>query len=364
MYVPPTGITLPSPGCSSGLGIAKDGSPVTCRNMDYPIQMYTQVMGSKIGQTFTSTAPGNNLGMSWISVFGFVGPNAFGESKVDDGMNTEGLYISMQALDCTDYPTPETNQYNQALEATDVLNYLLATCADCDAVKIALKNVVIWGAFLPVINKVPGLHYIVYDAKGKSIVIEIINKNIKIFNNVLRAATNDPPYDQLVNRFFQLNGLTTTPPAAARIGDHQFLTVDPAAGLLGLPGDPTSVSRCFKVSKTIEIIFDHTSKFCPPNSKVAEERMVSILDSVKVLEGMVMFPAGPSEFLPVRTQWTSVGLLKERIYGWRAADSNEFSYLDLTKLNFAPDSPPFVPLKVQGNGIRMTDKNAAFQPPI
>lgn len=348
--------------CTSVMGIAANGNPYVIRGMDFPLPMHSQVIGFKVGQTFQSTAPNNNNGLSWQGQYGFVGANAFGEQKVDDGLNTQGLYVSMQSLDCTGYPNPQPNQYGSCLEVTDVVGYLLSTCANVEDVRKQLQNVVIWGDFNQQMQKVPGLHFAVYDASGKSIVIEIIDGQVKIHNNVLQAMTNDPPYPDHVKNYPFYNGITNKPQPEGNIGSYNIQSPGPASGLFGLPGGSTSPERLVLVAKLAQMAFDRKDDACPKDAEEAEDRLIDIIGKVKVIKGTVKVPtAEPGKFLNLYTEWNSMSRLQEKVYAFRPAGSTVFQCLDLTKLDFSAGSAPFKAIQLKAKNLGIKDVTEEFQ---
>ena len=73
--------------------------------------------------------------------------------------------------------------------------WLLGNFASVDEVKANFDKVVLVPMILPQLNQAPPVHYVVHDKTGKSIVIEPVDKTLKIYDNPLGVLTNSPTFD-------------------------------------------------------------------------------------------------------------------------------------------------------------------------
>ena len=73
--------------------IAKDGSVVVARTLEFGADLESKVGVYPAGTTFVGTLPNNGTGITFKSKYGMVGANAFGLPVIVDGLNDHGLYV-------------------------------------------------------------------------------------------------------------------------------------------------------------------------------------------------------------------------------------------------------------------------------
>ena len=141
------------------------------------------------GYSFTASTP-LGRGMPYQAKYAAVGTICFDNLLIMDGINEKGLSVGTFYFPGFAGYTP-TTQENQdhSLSPIDFSNWILTQFASLDEVKSSLKNIVIaptvikdWG------NTPPPFHYIVYDKKGESIVIEPVDGKLNVYNNPLERS--------------------------------------------------------------------------------------------------------------------------------------------------------------------------------
>jgi choloylglycine hydrolase len=90
---------------------------------------------------------------------------------------------------------------------------------------------------------VPPLHYVVYDASGKCIVIEYVDGKLHVYDDVLGVITDSPMFDwHMTNLRNYVNfSLQNVPPV--EVGGIKLTGFGQGTGMLGMPGDFTPPSR-------------------------------------------------------------------------------------------------------------------------
>ena len=97
-----------------------------------------------------------------------------------DGMNTHGLFVGTFSWKRKQYNNQDLP--NKLNLYTSEINYLLKTCSSINDVKNFVKDINIK---LTIINNVNfSLHWMVCDTKGKSVIIEVLNGNVMIYENL------------------------------------------------------------------------------------------------------------------------------------------------------------------------------------
>ena len=74
---------------------AKDGGVVAARTLEFGIDPKSEVMVVPAGTAITGTLPDGGKGISYVTKYGVVGANGFGQPVILDGINEAGLYVGL-----------------------------------------------------------------------------------------------------------------------------------------------------------------------------------------------------------------------------------------------------------------------------
>ncbi len=130
--------------------------------------------------------PRNKIVRDWTNPYGFVGVKILDTDIIVDGMNEKGLSCGLLVMDDTKYHS------GSGISITDICSYILGTCVNVNDAINVLSNINIIGVPIPVIDRLLGLHIVIHDAHGVSIVCEINDEN-KIYYTE-GVVTNGPDY--------------------------------------------------------------------------------------------------------------------------------------------------------------------------
>ena len=122
-------------------------------------------------------------------------------------------------------------------------NWLLGNFASVDEVKANFDKVVLAPVVLDAIKQVPPVHFVVQDRSGKAVVIEPLNKSLKIYDNPLGVLTNSPTFDWHMTNLRNYVNLSATNVPPLNLGGVTLAQFGQGSGLRGLPGDFTPPSR-------------------------------------------------------------------------------------------------------------------------
>jgi choloylglycine hydrolase len=124
------------------------------------------------------------------------------------------------------------------------LQYVLGTCRSLDEAEEAFRSgIILVPASSPLLGLVPPLHYMLADRSGKCLIVEPDSDGIKIYRNNIGVMTNSPSYPWHETNLRNYLGLRREPDEAAEIEGNKLEPLSLNSGLIGLPGDYTSVSR-------------------------------------------------------------------------------------------------------------------------
>ena len=244
-----------SDGCTGIRLNTKDGKAVHGRTFEYGIKVDTSVAVVPRGYSFTAVTP-LGKGMEYRSKYAAVGTICFDHLLLMDGMNEKGLSIgTFYFPGYADYVTTTQNNQARSLSSIDFPNWLLTQFATLEEVKTGLLGVVIAPTVIPGWGSAPPpFHYLVYDQAGKSLVIEPIGGELRVYDNPFGAFTNSPNFDWHLTNLRNFINLTTQNAEPLKIEGVTLAPFGQGSGMVGLPGDFTPPSRFVRAA-----IFSYTA---------------------------------------------------------------------------------------------------------
>ena len=188
-------ITVASAAASTGIRLtAKDGSIICARTMEAGTDLQSNLLIVPRNYAFTGTGQENTKGMHWTTKYGFVGPNAQGQSWVCDGLNEKGLAVgSFLFPNRAGHTTTEKHNANHTLAANQVATYLLGTCGNVQDAVNALRNIYVWTNTTPQSTNETWT-YTVCDAQGHRAIIRLSDGQIDVNENTQGVVTNSPAF--------------------------------------------------------------------------------------------------------------------------------------------------------------------------
>src|SRR5579862_1729235 len=79
--------------CTDFRVMAKDGTVLITRSMEYSVDMKSNLRSSTRGRVFTTIGPDGKSGLAWKAKYGYVFLDAMNQDFVIDGMNEVGLSV-------------------------------------------------------------------------------------------------------------------------------------------------------------------------------------------------------------------------------------------------------------------------------
>lgn len=263
----------------TNITIKYDGGVVTARTNEFGVilksNIFSMPRGSELNGFITESK-----GLKWKTKYGFVGIDGevlSGKNVALDGFNEEGL--SVQGLYFPGYAKyQETNDFKRAITNLTLPNYILSLFSCVEEVKEGIKDVVICGESFN--SNIEPFHYQVNDKKGNAIVIEIIDGQVKIYDNKLGVMTNSPEFSFHETNF--KNYINLSPYNIEKIDIDGFILYQTGqgSGQLGLPGDMTPTSRF------IRAVFYQLCANKAKNKEEAIDTAFHILNSFDIVPGI------------------------------------------------------------------------------
>lgn len=261
------------------------GRTVDC-SRDLELGLSAIPKGSKLGDVTTK--------------LGIVGITAF-HSDLIDGINEAGLSVGALLFPgYAKYSRPQ-NKATHNVAPTKFAGWLLANCASLEEVRDALKDLCIidvpdsnWG------DHVVGLHWVVYDASGASIVIEPAGDELHVYNNPLGVIANAPRFDWHMTNLVNYLNLSVYNVPEKHIENMQLKPFGSGSGLVGLPGDFSSPSRFVRAAILC------STAILPQDSPEACRLGFQLLSNLAVVPGAVREQEGQEHYV-----WTQAMILRD-----------------------------------------------------
>ncbi|MGO9565945.1 MAG: linear amide C-N hydrolase [Desulfomonilaceae bacterium] len=324
--------------CMSFRVTAKDGNIMIGRTMEFGVDSHWKIAVIPRNMQFTSPAPGGKNGLTWKNKYGYLAVVGFGmDDMVADGMNEAGLSFGGLWYDPVKYQDIAPGEESRALAQTMSGAWILGNFATIDELKQAVAEIKIFGYVVPALGMAPPAHGIIYDASGKSVVMEFGNGKVELYDNPLGILTNAPDFPWHVNHLRQYIGMSNENPKPKEMAGQKFIPTGHGTGMIGLPGDLTPPSRFVRLGVTTYFADQ------PENADKALNLSQHIVNAFNIVSGMVVERSPQGKVVAKETtQWASFRDLTNKIFYFQTYENVDLRKVDLKKLDFTGDKPKFI----------------------
>ncbi len=247
-----------------------------------------------------------------------------------DGVNEMGLAAAVLYFPgYAQFPPDDGNPLIPAIAATEVVLYLLGSCADTDQVLAALSAVRVVGVADPVTGTVAPLHWMVTDREGRCLVLEQTREGMQIHPNPLGVLANSPDFSWHMTNLRNYLTVQPDPPDDVYWGENELTPFGQGAGTFGLPGDYTSPSRFVRTA------YLKTHVPLPENRSEAVITGFHILENVSIPKDVVMTQRDTADF----TQYTALINTARGEYFIRSCSNSEIVTRRLANTSVAGGTP-------------------------
>jgi choloylglycine hydrolase len=293
-------LSLQLEACTGMKLVAKDGSYVHGRTLEFGVEVDISMALIPRGYAFDSTTP-HGKGLQYTSTYAAVGAMAFDDEVLLDGINEKGLSVgTFYFPNYASYAEITPENQSKALSPIEFPNWILTKFATVDEVKNGLQNVVIAPTVVPAWGETAApFHYIVYDRLGNCLVIEPIEGKLVTYDNKLGVFTNSPTFDWHMTNLRNYINLTPFNAKPVTLGDVTLEPFGEGSGMVGLPGDFSPPSRFVRAA-----IFSTTATQ-PEDAKEAIYQTFHILNQFDIPVGVTRNTVGAITYTD-ETQFTCV----------------------------------------------------------
>ena len=301
---------LISDACTAVNIVAKDGSVVAGRTMEWAFDMKWQLTANPKGMPISLSAPASlKLPITSLSskyAFVAIAPGVLaGPPAYLEGQNEAGLGISGNFLPgFTQYQTvtPQDKNYVSIL---NLGGFILGMFGSVKELRSELPKYKVWfdPSEVKGLPPPPWLHLVLTDRSGDSIVVEFVKGQMMIHNNVAGVLTNAPTYDWHLNNVRNYLSLTSTATSSVTVDNTNVTELGQGGGLMGLPADYTPPSRFVRATYLKHFTYQ------PSNSVEAMQAADHVLNNVDIPVGVARSSDGKQVFSDY-TQWVNIKDLK------------------------------------------------------
>lgn len=237
-----------------------------------------------------------------------------------DGVNEKGF--AMVALYFPEYAyyddVDNQDHHYLNLAATELIQYLLSTCACIDDAIKELQKIKIIGIKDNITNSIAPLHWMMCDRYGHCAVIEKMRSGLHIMENPIGVLSNSPDFRWHMTNL--QNYISLSPYQKEKINWNK-VTLSPfgqGGGTFGLPGDFTPPSRFIRSA----FLKSYTEI---PNTDESIMTAFHILENVSIPKGIVITKRNTFDY----TQYRVVLDLKNITYSFQS-----YNQMDIKMIPF------------------------------
>ncbi|MEM8885355.1 MAG: choloylglycine hydrolase family protein [Planctomycetota bacterium] len=321
----------PALACTGLTLRAQDGAVVFGRSMEWgTFDLRSRVVIVPRGYEFKSKIGDGKTGLTWKAVHGVVGLDLIEKDHLVDGMNEKGLSVNVfYHPGFAEYPKLDPEKSASTIEALDVCQFLLTTCATVADVRKAMGEVTVIALVEPAIGIPSPIHMIVTEPSGKAVVIEFTKGKTTIYEAPLGVITNAPNYDWHMTNLRNYLNLSPVALPDKRIEELDFRPLGGGSGMIGLPGDFTPPSRFVRA-----VAFSQTARPTDTGAETMYE-MFRILDNFNLPLGSAEGEGeARDEDMRSSTIWTTAYDTKNLILQYHTQHNRRVRQVDLKKIDF------------------------------
>ena len=225
---------------------AEDGAFVSGRTLEFGITFDSSIIVVPRNYEFTGqTTLGD--GKQWKSKYASVGVMLADNEIILDGINEKGLSVgSFYFPSFAGYAETTPENQSISMSSSDIMQWIVSQFATVDEVRAAIENneVAISSVLTPGFPpQVQPFHFVVYDKRGKSLVIEPLDGKLVLYDNPTGAIVNSPTFDWHLTNLRNYVALNPNNVPPVSIFGETYTQLGQGSGMLGLPGDFTPPSR-------------------------------------------------------------------------------------------------------------------------
>lgn len=224
------------------------------------------------GFIFQHLAPDQSKGLQYAAKYAVMSVttpvSAFDPKCAMEGLNDAGLAFSLNMMPSPPLHDLTADQYSNSVPFASFGEWALANFATIDELKAGItQGVSFWSESLQMLGglKTP-FHFAVYDKTGGSVVIEVKNGALIVYDNPTGVMTNGPEFPWHIENLNNYAHMTNIETVVGKVGDVNLRQPDSGIATSVLPASATSVGRFVKAF----YYSSYANKVSDPDLQLAE----------------------------------------------------------------------------------------------
>ncbi len=288
----------------------REPAVVSARTMDWRGDMFSKIVIRPRGiEREALSCPRGSTPLHWTAQYGSVTTRSFVDASTSDGLNERGLSAATLWLSDSRYAQPGAKPMVTPMQWAQVF---LDTCATVEEAVARAEEFDVAALQIPLFGDV-AVHLVLRDATGDSAMMEWLDGRLVTHHPMpIPAATNEPPYSEMLARVAAFEGLGGKDPMPFGFDPvSRCARASLWAGRLPAPKRP---------SQAIAYAFDIIQTVCRPPGDRAATLWVTVRDHTNLvyyyrtlndpqvvsfsLKALDLSPGQPEQFLDMRADQT------------------------------------------------------------
>lgn len=318
---------IPSLACTGITLRSAQGETVAARTIEWAgNDLNSQYVIVPRGHKHQSFLPdGRQAGKSFTARYGYVGLAVEQADFVVDGLNEAGLSAGLfyfPGYGAYEPFRPEESE--SSLADLQLVSWVLASFQRIDEMKEAIRHLHVIG----IDPRSSTVHWRITEEGGRQVVLEIVEGEIRFYENALGVLTNAPGFDWHLTNLNNYINLSTGSVGERNVGALTLKAFGGGSGLHGIPGDMSPTSRFIRAA-----FFQATAPVLPHAQAVVMQAF-HLLNNFDIPIGIQFASGQELPDIPSATQWTiATDLVNRRIY-YRTMYDGNIRCIDLNTIRF------------------------------
>lgn len=251
-----------------------------------------------------------------------------------DAVNEKGLCMAALNFVGNACYNPQKRDWDN-IPCDRLISHLLGRCATVDEAVKNLEHINITAPENPNLPT-PQLHWMIAD-KNRTVVLEITEKGVQIFDNPTGVLTNNPPFEMQLNRLCDYLDITPNPPQNLFGKELGLTPYSRGMGAMSLPGGNSSAARFVRAAFALK---------CSPEFETEAENISQffhITETVSIVLGTTVTEDGKRD----KTLYTSCINADKGIYYYTTYGRRSITAVDMSLQNLNGFELTRFPLKTE-----------------
>lgn len=239
-----------------------------------------------------------------------------------DAMNEQGLaVVGLNFVGNAIYSNSLSNSKINIAQF-ELIPYILSKCSNVNEAKELLFKTNVMNTSFSEHLPCASLHYMIAD-KDNCITVEFVKTGMKIYKNKVNVLTNNPPFREQLFNLNNYSKLSNKDPKNTFSTSIDLTNYSRGMGSIGLPGDPSSMSRFVKATFVL-----HNSIFDKDDISSINQ-FFHILHSVEQQKGICEVKENEFEY----TIYSSCMNLRTGVYYYTTYNSHTIHAVNMNNIN-------------------------------